>query len=126
MSQAVVGAKKSSEGVFENYFETNYAPLPLPMIWRVIYHEAVRGNHILWNAAELESIEQQCNSPEFKLQPGDSGVLAKFMAKFFHTANFGDLQSMIATLNDQQKAVAFLLYRRAITVWQKWLKTNLH
>jgi hypothetical protein len=126
MSGADVGAVNSSKNIFENYFESNYAPLPLPMIWRVVYHEAVRGNHILWERGDLDAIEAHVQSPDFKLATEDKQMATKFMTKFFSTVDFTALQLMIKQLTPSQKALVFLLYRRAISVWQGWLKLNLH
>ncbi len=126
MSGADAGAKKATSGVFENYFETTYPPLPLPAIWRIIYHEAVRGNHILWDQSEIETIDKTIKSPDLKLSQEDTLSITKFMAGFFSSGDFRDLKRMIKDLPDHQKSIAFLLYSRAIKVWQKWLKTNLH
>lgn len=126
MSGANAEVKKAASSIFENYFEANYAPLPLPLIWRVVYHEAVRGNHILWEKADLDAIEAQYGSSSFKLAPEDTSAVTRFMARFFSTVDYADLKKMLRLLPIQQKAVVFLLYRRAISVWQSWLKLNLH
>lgn len=125
-SRSDADAKFTRHSVSENYFETNYPPLPLPMIWRVIYHEAVRGNHILWEKADLDAIELEFQSPNFKLAQEDKGAITRFMARFHASVDYNELRAMICQLPRQQKAVAFLLYRRAISVWQTWLKSNLH
>lgn len=118
--------RNSNANIFENYFESNYAPLPLPMIWRVIYHEAMRGNHILWDAKDLEAIDQMHQSPEMKMNEEDRSAITTFMVKFMAGSDYRQLTEMIKALPMNQKAVAFILYRRAISVWQRWLKTNLH
>jgi hypothetical protein len=129
MSRAVPGAQNPN-GIFENYFEVNYPPLPLPMIWRVVYHEAVRGNHILWDQQDIESVNSMVESAKpgssFSMDDSDKKAITKFMASFFSTSDFRDLQGMIKSLPANHKAVAFILYNRAITVWKRWLKTNLH
>lgn len=125
MSRA--GATKNpSSSIRENYFETTYPPLPLPMIWRVIYHEAMRGNHILWERNDLDAIEQKYQTAEFQMTEEDRNVITKFMVRFLGCSDFRELQAMIRELTISQKAVAFVLYRRSISVWQRWLKTNLH
>lgn len=110
----------------ENYFESNYAPLPLPMIWRVIYHEAIRGNHILWDSNDLAAIDQMHESAELKMNDADRSAVTSFMVRFISGTDFRQLSDMIKELTLDQKAVAFILYRRAIHTWQRWLKTNLH
>ncbi|MCX6119120.1 MAG: hypothetical protein NT027_16405 [Proteobacteria bacterium] len=124
MSRADVVAKKSSN-VKENYFDT-YPPLPLPAIWRVIYHEAIRGNHILWETADLQEIERNAQNRELNLSKEDTISITRFMAKFFSNGDYRELKQMIQTLPQAQKSLVFVLYGRAIKVWQKWLKTNLH
>ena len=126
MSGAVADLKKQRHEIYENYFESTYPPLPLPMIWRLVYQEAVRGNHILWDRADLEDIEKHVLSNDFKLEHGDKIVATRFMADFFQTVDYNNLQAMLKTLTLKQKSLVFLLYRRAISVWQTWLKVNLH
>lgn len=126
MSDARFESKSPLQVVSENYFETNYPPLPLPMIWRVIYHEAMRGNHLLWDKVDLDEIEATVTSPNFKVNPEDKHLVTHFMAKFLSTISFMDLQTMVKSLSHQQKALVFILYRRAISTWQTWLKTHLH
>ena len=126
MSGAEAGIKNSSQNIFENYFESNYPPLPLPMIWRVVYHEAVRGNHILWDRVDLDAIEEHVQSSNFKLDTEDKKVATRFMSKFFSTVDYTDLQTMLKRLTLAQKSLVFLLYRRSMTGWQQWLKRNLH
>ncbi|MCX6125218.1 MAG: hypothetical protein NTV34_10815 [Proteobacteria bacterium] len=126
MSGAEAGMKNSSQNIFENYFESNYPPLPLPMIWRVVYHEAVRGNHILWDRVDLDAIEEHVQSSNFTLDTEDKKVATRFMSKFFSTVDYTDLQTMLKRLTLAQKSLVFLLYRRSMTGWQQWLKRNLH
>ena len=47
----------SNAAIYENFFETDIPPLPLPMVWRVVYNEAIRGNHILFDGPDLKAIE---------------------------------------------------------------------
>lgn len=126
MSDAAARPRNANASIPENYFEANYPPLPLPMIWRVIYHEAMRGNHILWDKTDLEAIEYMHQSPDFKMNEEDRSAITDFMVRFTSGTDFRQLVDMIKALPMNQKAVAFVLYRRAISVWQRWLKTNLH
>ena len=118
--------RNANASIRENYFESTYAPLPLPMIWRVIYHEAVRGNHILWDSNDLAAIDEMHDTAEFKMNDEDRSVVTSFMVRFISGTDFRQLSEMIKELTMDQKAVAFILYRRAISKWQRWLKTNLH
>ncbi len=122
----VAASENQNSSIYENYFESNFPPLPLPMIWRVVYHEAIRGNHILWDRADLDSIENLHQSAELKMSSEDRNAITSFMVKFMGGSDYRQLQAMIQTLSMNQKAVAFILYRRAISVWQRWLKTNLN
>lgn len=118
--------RNANAHIRENYFESNYPPLPLPMIWRVIYHEAVRGNHILWDSDDLAAIDQMHVSADMKMSDADRSAVTSFMVRFISGTDFRQLSNMIKELTMDQKAVAFILYRRAIHTWQRWLKTNLH
>ena len=120
----VVAREKAS--IFENFFEQDYAPLPLPMVWRVVYYEAIRGNHILWDKNDLEAVAKFYNEPNVKLNAADQIAMTKFGSKFFQSADFGEMKNMVQALPAHHKAIAFLLYRRAINSWQAWLKKNLN
>jgi hypothetical protein len=117
---------QSSANVYENFFESNVPPLPLPMVWRVIYNEAIRGNHILFDAEDIKSIDEYFHSSNFKLRPENNGPMAKFAVKFFGSSDFAEMKSLFKALPLDQKAVALILYRRSISVWNDWLKRNLH
>ena len=116
----------SNAAVYENFFESNVPPLPLPMVWRVVYNEAIRGNHILFELDDLKAIEEFYHSPDFKLRPENNNPMAKFAVKFFSSTDFGEMKALIKALPIDQKVVALILYRRSISVWQDWLKRNLH
>ena len=117
---------QSNAAVYENFFESNVPPLPLPMVWRVVYNEAIRGNHILFDVEDLKAIEEFYHSPDFKLNAENNVPMTKFAVKFFSSTDFKDMKAMIKALPLDQKVVALILYRRSISVWQDWLKRNLH
>lgn len=117
---------RSNASMYENFFESNVPPLPLPMVWRVVYNEAIRGNHILFDAEDLKEIEEYFHSPNFKLRPENNTPMAKFAVRFFGSSDFREMKALIKSLNLEQKAVALILYRRSISVWSDWLKRNLH
>jgi hypothetical protein len=52
--------------------------------------------------------------------------MAKFAVKFFGSSDFAEMKSLFKALPLDQKAVALILYRRSISVWNDWLKRNLH
>jgi hypothetical protein len=117
---------QANASVYENFFEANVPPLPLPMVWRVVYHEAIRGNHILFDADDMAAIEEFYHSPDFKLNPENNVPMTRFAVKFFSSTDFKEMKAMVKALPIDQKVVALILYRRSISVWQDWLKRNLH
>lgn len=121
MSKSFAGAQ-----MYENFFESNVPPLPLPMVWRVVYNEAIRGNHILFDTDDIKAIEEFYHSPNFKLRAENNGVMARFAVKFFASSDFGEMKALFKGLTLEQKAVALILYKRSISVWKDWLKRNLH
>jgi hypothetical protein len=112
--------------IYENFFDSNIPPLPLPMVWRVVYHEAVRGNHILFDAEDMTAIEDYYHSKDFKLREENNAPMAKFAVKFFSSTDFREMRAMIKALPIDQKVVALILYKRSMSVWREWLKRNLH
>lgn len=116
----------NNAAMYENLFESTVPPLPLPLVWKVIYSEAIRGNHILFDANDLKDIESFYHSKEFKLKEENNGPMAKFAVKFFSSSDFQEMRRLIKELPIEQKVVALILYRRSISVWQDWLKRNLH
>lgn len=121
MQRPIAGAQ-----MYENFFESNVPPLPLPMVWRVVYNEAIRGNHILFDADDMKAIEDYYHSPQFKLRPENNSAMARFAVKFFGSSDFAEMKSLFKSLTLEQKAVALILYRRSISVWREWLKRNLN
>jgi hypothetical protein len=116
----------NNAAMYENLFETTVPPLPLPMVWKVIYSEAIRGNHILFDQEDLSEIETFYHSADFKIKAENNGPMAKFAVKFFSSSDFQEMRRLIKALPIDQKVVALILYRRSISVWQDWLKRNLH
>ena len=78
----------ANAAMYENLFEETVPPLPLPMVWKVIYAEAIRGNHILFDAEDLAEIEAFYHSSEFKLKTENNVPMAKFAVKFFGSSDF--------------------------------------
>lgn len=117
---------QSNAAIYENFFESDIPPLPLPMVWRVVYNEAIRGNHILFDAVDLHAIEDFYRSPGFKISSGNGSSMVKFAVDFFGSSDFPAIKNMVKTLSLEQKVIAFVLYRRSINAWQEWLKQNLN
>ena len=114
------------DSIRENYFETAYPPLPVPHIWRVVYQEAMRGQHILWDRDDLVMIEAELGSTDLSVTEADKHFMSRFMVKFLTSSDFSELKHLLKSLPTKRKAFAFILYTRSLNVWKEWLKRNLN
>lgn len=117
---------KQARSVYENFFENAYPSLPLPKIWQVIYHEGIRGHHIMFSSADLSAIQEYFGSKDFRLSESDSELIADLSARLFSSNDLQEMRQLLRGVSLPHKVVLFILYRRALTIWGTYLKKSLH
>ncbi|SME91637.1 hypothetical protein [Pseudobacteriovorax antillogorgiicola] len=99
----------------------------LPPLWRVIYQEAVRGHHVLFDHVphgRYASRTLTISRPGIKT--GVSENLQKAVSEILKASSITDMKKIIRGLNRQERDILFHMYERAIRRWQDQLKSSLN
>lgn len=99
----------------------------LPPLWRVIYQEAVRGNHVLFeNVPQSSYSARAATLSRPGVNTGISENLQITVTRIFRSSSITEMKAIIKGLNRQEKDALFLIYERAINTWKMQLKASLN
>lgn len=109
----------------ESLIKEAYAGPELPPLWQVIYHEAIRGHHLLFHPLDVARFEQE------RYVPGEdlSTLYMKLETVCIRLMECSDLAAMtkiIDNLHSDDRRRLYDLYQRAIKVWNIHVKSSLH
>lgn len=94
---------------FEGILNEQYSqPAFLPPLWRIIFQEAMRGNHILFSRSVIA--EAELYSPGV---PNDE--LIEFCVHLFAAPDLRTIKSMIAFLPRDEQKQLFHIYRQQMS-----------
>jgi len=97
----------------------------LPPLWRVIYYEAIRANHILFNPSDLAQFNNQSNTldtPTIK----DDGIIEKMFVNLLKCSNISDSQLHINQQPYNYRQQIFTMYLRYIDSLKANIKQSLN
>jgi hypothetical protein len=86
----------------------------IPTGWRTVYHEGIRGNHLLFSDHELEKFDR---APKVVQSSTDRHVVSKVFAKMLVESSFTKLRASLDILSDNQKLIVYRLYARKLKQW---------
>ena len=95
----------------------------LPPLWSVIYEEAVRGNHILFETCELDTLQ---NATMTEFDDADVAWVVTYVAKQSVKTSLIELKQAVKDLPDQKRGLVFLLYMNSIQYFTQQLKRSLN
>ena len=101
-------------------------PSFLSPTWRVIFQEAVRGNHILFDSLPGYQKMTRLTLHRVQIQDLASRALEEKFAKVLQSDCFSDIQSVIREMTPQQQSLLFVLYKRVIESWKVRHKNSLN
>ena len=114
------------KNVYENILmELNPSPLQeYPLHWQVIYQEAMRSRHILFDETDVNRFqgrESLLRSAQWNLP-----LLKEAIVKLVAASNIKEMQVIIQELSVPQRKNLFRLYLRALNAWRQDLQMGLN
>lgn len=108
----------------ENLLSEHYAqPAFLPPLWRVIFQEAMRGNHIIFPRS-LVAAYQDLSWEMTRFQASHS--LEEFCVHLFAAPDLKTIRSMVRLLPGDEQKQLFLIYLRTMQTIREENKNHLH
>lgn len=99
----------------------------LPPLWRVIYQEAIRGHHVLFDHIPQSSYgARTLTLGRPGAQSGLSENILETIADIIKSSSITEMKEIINKLSRQEREVLFFIYQRAIRQWQNKLKSTLN
>lgn len=81
-----------SSPFLENFIHSTYPNTNLPPLWQVIYQEAVRGHHLLFNRHDVEQFDREPSSLD---KGAELQIPEEVETIVLHIVECSDLQSMV-------------------------------
>ncbi len=110
----------------ESLIQSNYPEMNIPPLWQVLYQEAVRGNHLLFDKKEVERFEEERVS--FK-PVWDDLINEEIEEIATHLAGCSDLREMmdiIDSLTLKTRKTLYFLYVELLVIWKHALRSQLN
>lgn len=107
------------EGILVEHLEK----INLPPVWRVIYYEATRDNHLLFDAEEIKHFRNSHNA--LTSISGDEEYIENIETiamSIWSCQDITSMRSILAKLSQTTKKDLFILYNQTITFWRHQFK----
>jgi hypothetical protein len=95
----------------------------LPQNWRVIYHEAFRGNHLLFDSRDVEQFGQAAIKQTTRTEKKHA---LRAAVKLASSTNLTDMKMQISGLGVESKYYLFRLYLRYVASLREQVKSHLN
>lgn len=99
--------------------------LVFPPLWALIYHEAIRNNHLLFSHDDLTRFSSEAGSLHSQRQ-ADKEQLCKTVCELFSCSDLSSMQSLITRLPYRLRADVFAIYLRFIDDWRQHARVGLN
>jgi len=96
----------------------------LPQIWHVIYEEGIRGNHILFQDADLVAFRQTMAQGNWATELG--GEIEGRAIRLLRLNNIDIIRSRVHSMPQNEKLALFMIYQCGLELWGSALKRNLN
>lgn len=120
---------KKKKQLFENIIvETENVPWLNPL-WSVIYNEAVRGNHLLFQKKDVNEFEKSIEATDTKADGLKISTCERLEGLTFELLCCSDLSQMIKIIdkeNHQTKLYLYTFYQRILCSFKSKFKTALN
>lgn len=109
----------------QDFFKKIYdQPIFLPPIWRVLYQESIRKNHILFRDAKF--IHAPNAKPTLPVNKEDLSKITAVVSALFSSHSISQMIDIVNNLNKQQQMILFQLYQIQLSSWQHRQVNQLH
>lgn len=115
-----------SSPYLENFLSSAYPDTNLPPLWQVIYQEAVRGHHLLFNRQDVERFDREINVLD---KIADIVIPDEVETIVVEIVECPDLQSMVKVIDRQPEKLRrslYQLYRRVLWMWRHYVRDQLN
>ncbi|MBM4251057.1 MAG: hypothetical protein FJ146_03725 [Deltaproteobacteria bacterium] len=116
---------RPSSPLLENLIQQNYSGVELPPLWQVIYQEAMRGHHLLFQRSDVELFESLKSTYELT----ELASLSHIEENVMEILCCHDLDSMVRVIDAMpigQRHLLFVLYQRALKLWRSYSKEHMN
>ncbi len=90
---------KYSVAKIEDLKYTPHPELDLPPLWQVIYHEAIHGNHILFEKELVDFFEKDISKSEHSFSDEQTEHLVTSALILMSTTDFQKMRSLVKRLD---------------------------
>ena len=113
-----------ADSIPENFFQTLYPTSELPPLWEVIYQEAMRGHHLLFQRNDVEIFENQVRDDWY--QEESSEEIELLVLKVLGCSELGEMVKVIDTTSIDARRRLFAFYKRSLLLWSNYSKSRLN
>ena len=98
----------------------------LPQIWHVIYEEGIRGNHILFQDADLNAFRQTMAQGKSNWTTELGGEIEGRAIRLLRLNNIDIIRGRVHSMPQDEKLALFMIYQCGLELWGSALKRSLN
>ena len=98
----------------------------LPPLWQVIYYEAVRGHHILFDHLDVVEARQLESKPSQTISAEELEQLCESVVTIISCSDLASMRRAIKECPDCLRHQLFTIYRHFVEAWRQHLKCHLN
>lgn len=110
----------------ESLIHSNYPDMNIPPLWQVLYQEAIRGNHLLFDKSECEQFEAERTGFRFSWEELVDEEIEEIVS---HLAGCADLREMMDIIDAQSleiRKTLYFLYIELLVIWKHYLRSQMN
>lgn len=110
----------------ESLIHSNYPDLNIPPLWQVLYQEAIRGNHLIFDKNECEQFEAERTSFSYSWEELVDEEIEEIVS---HLAGCADLREMMDIIDAQTleiRKTLYFLYVELLVIWKHYLRSQMN
>ncbi len=113
--------------IFENLMQDSFFgdTNSVPFLWQVIYHEATRSNHLVFDREDIEKFDKDSSRFPSAEQQGQDRV-SEVMMDLLSCNELDKIQNTIRALTYTERKQVFSIYMSFIDRWRYQIKQSLN
>ena len=111
---------------YESLIQDQFTHAELPPLWQVLYNEGIRGNHLLFQKADVAAFEADSTSIPALESESESVALQHIMVQLLACSELSTMANLIDSLSQDIKKGVYILYRQMLQSWTAHLRVSLN
>lgn len=110
----------------ESLIQSNYPDFKIPPLWQVLYQEAIRGNHLIFDKKECEAFEAERTGYKFSWEEMMTEEIEDIISHLASCADLREMMDIIDSHDRDVRKILYFLYIELLVIWKHYLKSQMN